>query len=291
VCDLSGIPAFCFDEFREPAERFIVIENFNAWSILRKLFWQDLLLVLAVFVLARLTSFVIRRIILHFAEKVHPRLRLMFLRTLPIVRLFVGVGAVIVIVPILVEPTFRNIVTLMASVGLALAFTLKDYGSSLVAGLATVLENAYQPGDWIEVDGAYGEVKSIGARATRIVTPDDTEVIIPHARFWSASVFNASSGNRSLLCVADFYLHPDHDAAVARKNLEEIARQSSYWKPGSPVTVIVLEKPWGTHYRLKAYVQESREQFLFLTDLTVRGKQAIRSLGIRFAQAPFAETK
>ncbi len=163
MCDLSGIPAFCFDEFREPAERFIVIENFNAWSILRKLFWQDLLLVLAVFVLARLTSFVIRRIILHFAEKVHPRLRLMFLRTLPIVRLFVGVGAVIVIVPILVEPTFRNIVTLMASVGLALAFTLKDYGSSLVAGLATVLENAYQPGDWIEVDGAYGEVESIAA--------------------------------------------------------------------------------------------------------------------------------
>ena len=268
-----------------------MIENFNAWSILRKLFWKDLLLVLAVFVLARLTSFVIRRIILHFAEKVHPRLRLMFLRALPIVRLLVGIGAVTVIVPILVEPTFRNIVTLMASVGLALAFTLKDYGSSLVAGLATVLENAYQPGDWIEVDGAYGEVKSIGARATRIVTPDDTEVIIPHARFWSASVFNASSGNRSLLCVADFYLHPDHDAAIARKSLEEIARQSSYWKPGSLVTVIVLEKPWGTHYRLKAYVQESREQFLFLTDLTVRGKQAIRSLGIRFAQAPFAETK
>ncbi len=267
------------------------MDNFNAWSILRKLFWQDLLLVLAVFVLARIISFVIRRIILHFAEKVHPRLRLLFLRTLPIVRLFVGIGAVAVIVPILVEPTFQDIVTLMAGVGLALAFTLKDYGSSLVAGLATVLENTYQPGDWIKVDGAYGEVKSIGARATRIVTPDDTEVIIPHARFWSVSVFNASSGNQSVLCVADFYLHPDHDAAIARKRLEEIARQSAYWKPGSPVTVIVLEKPWGTHYRLKAYVQESREQFLFLTDLTIQGKQAIRSLGIRFAQVPFAETQ
>jgi hypothetical protein len=52
----------------------------------------------------------------------------------------------------------------------------------------------------------------------------------------------------------------------------------------------VLEKPWGTHYRLKSYVRESREQFLFVTDLTVRGKEALRSLGIRFAQAGFAET-
>ena len=266
-------------------------ENLNAWSVLRKLLWQDALLVLGVFTLARLITLVVQWFIRHLAEKVPPRLRLSVLRILPITRLLIGIGAIAVIVPILVEPTFRNIVTLVASVGLALAFALKDYGSSLVAGLITVLENTYQPGDWIEVDGAYGEVKAIGARSVRIVTPDDTEAIIPHSRLWSTSVFNASSGNRSLLCVADFYLHPDHDAAVARQRLTEVAETSSYRKPESLVTVIVTEKPWGTHYRVKAYVKESREQFLFLTDLTVRGKATIRSLGVRFAQAPYAEIK
>ena len=266
-------------------------ENVSAWSILRKLFWQDILLVLVVFILARLISFVIRQVIIYLAERLVPRFRLLLMRFLPAARLLVGIGAVTVIVPILVEPTFQNIITLVAGTGLALAFTLKDYGSSLAAGLATVLENTYQPGDWIEVDGTYGEVKSIGARATRIVTPDDTEVIIPHTHFWSANIFNASSGHHSLLCVADFYLHPDHDAALVRKRLEEVAQSSSYRKQESPVTVIVLEKPWGTHYRVKAYVKESREQFLFLTDLTVRGKEVLRSLGIRFAQAAFAEIK
>ncbi len=266
-------------------------ENFNAWSMLRKIFWQDVLLVLAIFILARLISFVVRWVILRFAEKSSPHLRLSILRALPIVRLLTGIGAVIVIVPIIIEPTFQNIVALVASVSLALAFTLKDYGSSLAAGLAVVLENTYQPGDWIEVDGIYGEVKSIRGRATRIVTPDDTEVIIPHTKFWSTNIFNASGGSRSLLCVADFYLNPDHDAFLARKRLEEVALTSSYRKEETPVTVIVLEKPWGTHYRVKAYVKESREQFLFLTDLTVRGKETIRSLGIRFAQAVYAETK
>ncbi len=266
-------------------------ENFNAWSMLRKIFWHDVLLILAVFILARLVSFVIRWFILRFAEKASPHLRLSILRTLPIIRFLVGIGAIVVIVPILIEPTFQNIVALVASVGLALAFTLKDYGSSLMGGLLTVLENTYQPGDWIEVNGIYGEVKSIRARATRIVTPDDTEVIIPHANFWSTSIFNASSGNRSLLCVADFYLNPDHDAALARKRLTEVAETSSYRKAQTPVVVIVLEKPWGTHYRVKAYVNESREQFLFITDLTVRGKEVLRSLGIRFAQATYAETK
>ena len=265
--------------------------SLEASSILRKLSWRDALLVLGVLVLSRLATFVLHWLIYRLAEKSPPRLRLSILRILPVAHLLIGVAAVGVIVPILVEPTFRNVATLVAGVGLTLAFALKDYGSSLMAGLATVLENTYQPGDWIEVDGAYGEVKSIGTRAVRIVTPDDTEVIIPHSRLWSTRIFNSTSGNRSLLCVADFYLHPDHDAAAARNRLAEVAEKSSYRKPESPVTVIVAEKPWGTHYRLKAYVKESREQFLFITDLTLRGKQAIRSLGIRFAQAPYAETK
>ena len=103
-------------------------QTINAWSVLRKLFWQDALLILCVFTLARVTAFIIQRLILRLAEKIPPRFRLSALRTLPVTRLLIGIGAVTVIVPVLVEPTFRNIVTLVASVGLALAFALKDYG-------------------------------------------------------------------------------------------------------------------------------------------------------------------
>lgn len=266
-------------------------EDINAWGILRKLTWEDIFLIFGVLVLAWLTVAVIRWLIRNAAEKAPARLRLFILRLLPICRLLIGMAAVAIIVPVLIEPKFQNVIALIASVGVAFAFAFKDYASCLAAGLVTVLENTYQPGDWIEVDGTYGEVRSIGIRAVCIVTPDDTEVSIPHSRLWSSSIFNASSGKRSLLCVADFYLHPDHDAALVRQRLTEVAEKSSYRKPETPVVVIVFEKPWGTHYRLKAYVKESREQFLFITDLTVRGKEMIRSLGIRFAQAAYAETK
>ncbi len=266
-------------------------EGLGDWEIFRKLTWQDVLLVVAVLLLAHVLVVLMRKWLTSLAERVPPRRRLAVLRLTPILRLAVRIGAALVIVPMLVEPTFRNVMALVASVGLALAFAFKDYGTSLVAGLVTVLENTYQPGDWIEVDGAYGEVRSINARAVHLVTPDDTEVIVPHSRLWSRSVFNATSGNRSLLCVANFYLHPDHDAAVIRRRLAEVANSSSYRKPETPVAVIALEKPWGTHYRVKAYVRESREQFLFITDLTVRGKGELRTMEVRFAQAPYAETE
>ena len=260
------------------------------WGVFRDLSWHDASWVLGIFLLSRLAIAAAERLLTGLAEMVPARQRLSVLRTMPFVKLLIGLGAVAVIAPLLVEPTFRNLTALLASAGLALAFTLKDYGASLTAGMTAVFENTYQPGDWISVGGDYGEVKSIGPRATRIVTADDTEVVIPNARLWSESIHNATGGKRSLLCVAEFYLHPDHDAEAARGALRTIAQTSPYRLADSEVVVIVLEKPWGTCYRLKSYAKESREQYLFTTDLTVRGKAALRALGIRFAQAAFAET-
>ena len=266
-------------------------EPVTAWGIVRQLTWEDALRVVGVLVAAWVAAAMLRWAIRHLAERTPARLRLMTLRFLPLSRLVIGIGAVVIIVPILIEPKYQNVIVLATSVGVALAFAFKDYASCLAGGLITVLENTYQPGDWIEVDGTYGEVTSIGLRAVRIVTPDETAVSIPHSRLWTASVFNASGGHRSLLCVADFYLHPEHDAALVRRRLSDVAQASAYRKPETAITVIVVEQPWGTHYRLKAYVKESREQFLFLSDLTTRGKDTLRSMGVRFAQATYAETR
>ena len=262
--------------------------NLSAWQQVEQLVWTDVLLVIAALLGSQLAVLFVRGVLRNAAQRVSPNRRLTILRIVPLARLLIRIAAIVVIIPILVEPTFRNVIALTAGIGLALAYTLKDYGSSVVAGIVNVLENSFQPGDWIEVDGAYGEVKSIRGRALRLVTADDTEVIIPNSRLWSESIFNATSGNRSLLCVAEFYLDPDHDAGIVQRRLIEVAESSSYRAPETKITVSVLEKPWCTHYRVKAYVKESREQFLFLTDLTVRGKAALRDMKIRFARAPYA---
>jgi small conductance mechanosensitive channel len=265
--------------------------SLGIWQHFEALVWRDVLVVVAVLLLARLLVLGVQWILRQAAEQAEPHRRLAILRLGPMARLLIKAAAIVAIVPVLLEPTVPNILALTAGVSLALAYTLKDYGSSYVAGLITVLEHTYQPGDWIEVDGVYGEVTAIAGRAIHMVTPDDAEVIVPHSRLWSASISNASNGRRSLLCVTNFYLHPDHDASAVRDKLAEVAASSSMRAPDSPVRVIVMDKPWGTHYRVKAYVKESREQFLFITDVTIRGKETLRQMNIRFAQAPYAEIK
>jgi small-conductance mechanosensitive channel len=260
-------------------------------GFLRELTWGHLLLVIAVVVGCRLVILGMRRIVHRAAESAPSHRRLLILRMAPLARLAIGLASIALVVPILVEPTFEDIVALAATIGLALAFALKDYVSCLIAGIVTILENTYQPGDWIEFAGTYGEVKAIGTRAVHIMTSDDNEVIIPHARLWSSSVSNSSSGQRSLMCVTNHYLHPDHDGAAVRAALADIAETCGFRRAGSAVKVVATELPWGTRYKIKAYVTDSRDQFAMMTDLTIRGKERLRAMGLIFAQAPFAASE
>jgi small conductance mechanosensitive channel len=255
----------------------------------RSLTWQHVLIVLAVLVGARALVEVIRRVVRRAAESAPSHRRLLFLRLAPIAKVLIGIAAIAIIIPVLVEPTFDDVVALIATVAIALAFALKDYVSSLAAGIVAILENTYQPGDWIEFDGTYGEVKTIGMRAVHIVTADDDDVIVPHSKIWTSRVSNASGGSHNLTCVANFYLHADHDGEAVRQALAEVAEKSSYRKPGSRVMVGVAEMPWGTRYKVKLTANDSRDQFALVSDLTVRGKERLRTMTVTFAQAPYVQ--
>ena len=253
---------------------------------------QGALIELAVIVVAAgLLIQLLQRLLPWIAGRLHGRKRLHLLASVPFVRLLLIVTALTLIMPRLIEPSMQNMVALLGTVGLALGFAFKDYASSLIAGIVAIGEQPYRNGDWIEIGGVYGEVRHVGLRAVEVVTPDDTVVVIPHGRLWTEPVHNANDGGPRLMCVADFYLHPEHDAARARQLLWDVALTSPYLHFSTPVAVIVHERPWGTHYRLKAYPVDGGQQFRFLTDMTVRGKAALQGMGARFAVAPPAVTE
>lgn len=252
-----------------------------------KPFSPDVLLqVLLIVAVAALLVILIRRLTPWIANRMHGQRRLFLLAGESVLRLLVILGAFLLCIPLIIEPTLQNMVALFGAVGLAVGFALKDYTSSLVAGVVAVGEMPYCNGDWIEINGTYGEVTHVGMRTVRIVTPDDTVVAIPHQKIWTESVFNANNGGPHLQCVTDFYLHPRHDAALVRQVLQDVALTSPYLQLEKPVAVIVLEKPWGTHYRIRAYPVDPRQQFRFTTDLTVRGKAALTKLNVDFCTLP-----
>lgn len=208
--------------------------------------------------------------------------RIRVLPLVPALRLLITTMAVLWIVPLVIAPTPQNLVAVLGALGIALGFAFKDYAGSLVAGVVAVSERPYRQGDWVQIDGVYGEVRTVGLRALQIVTPNDDVVTFPHGVLWTGHVANANDGERTLRVVTTVWVAPDHDAKRLRERLAEVVWTSPRLDVTRPVEVFASEDPWGTRYEIKAYPLEARDQFAFRTDLTVRAKAVVTAVGAEF---------
>lgn len=237
-------------------------------------------------VLASGVIMVVQNLVPRVAHQLGGKARLYLLASVPLVRLLVIIVTIVLVVPVLVEPSFENMIAIFGALALALGFAFKDYANSLIAGIVTLYEMPYRPGDWIDVNGKYGEVKSIGTRSAEIVTPDDDVVIIPHSTLWTALIANGNDGSDNLMCVTEFHVEPHHDVREILDTLRDVAFTSPLVKTQQPVRVSVQNKPYGMQYKIKAYPLDPRDQFRFKTDLTVRGSEALAAEGVRLVSVP-----
>ena len=226
-----------------------------------------------------------RKLLPYLAERGPSQLRLYLLGGVPIIRMLVMVLAILWVIPIIFNITFQNFLVISGALGVAIGFAFKDYASSLIAGMVAIFERPYRPGDWVEIDGDYGEVRTVGMRTIDICTADDNLIHVPHDKIWKSNISNANDGAHTLMCVTSFYVAPDHDPARVRAVLRDVAMTSAFLAYDKPVLVMLAQTPYATHYQLKAYPFDLRDQFEFVSDLTIRGKHALTEAGATEVQA------
>ena len=236
-----------------------------------------------------LAIFIVRKTLPYLAARGPNQLRLYILGAVPVVRLLLLVIAILWIFPLIFNITFQNFLVIAGAASVAIGFAFKDYVSSLIAGLVAVFEKPYRPGDWVRIGEDYGEVINVGLRSLSLRTPADDVITVPHLTLWDNNIANSNDGARTLMCVANFYVAPDHDAQRLRAALQDVALTSAYLDYAKPVLVVLSETPWGTHYKLKAYPFDMRDQFRFISDMTARGKLALTDCNAHPISAPASQ--
>lgn len=252
-------------------------------QIFRDLDQIPVLYIIVLIAIAFVLTSLAKRGIPALARLLPPRFSYYLLPMIPICRLIITAGTLILLVPTVIEPTMQNLIAFFGAVGLALGFAFKDFASSLIAGIIAVYEQPYRVGDRVTIDGIYGEVQAINLRSLKLITPDDNAVTIPHNCIWNNSIQNANDGFREQQCVTMFYLQPDHDAEEVRQILRDVALTSPYTQFSRPLRVSLQEKPWATCYKIRSYPIDGHDEFAYISDLTSRGKSALREAGFKFA--------
>lgn len=89
-----------------------------------------------------------------------------------------------------------NFTIVLSALGVGIGFGLQGVVNNFVSGLILLFERPVREGDTIELQGDWSEIKKIGLRATRVMTFDQSDVIIPNSELVYNQVTNWTLSNR-----------------------------------------------------------------------------------------------
>lgn len=248
-----------------------VVEDLQPPSVMElisfsKIFWAVVFMVIGYFIIRFLST-----LLESFAER-STKYRITIKGIVPVIKIFGWVFILFIIVAGIFRPPIATVLTVTASIGIAIGFAAQDIIKNVFGGIMILFDRPFQVGDKIEIGKHYGEVVEIGLRSTRVVTPDDSLVSVPNSEVMNTSVSNSNVGEPNCQVVAEIYLPITVDTVKARQIATEAAQISRFIYLNKPIVVLffneVKEHRSYLKMRLKAYVADIRNEFAFKGDMT-----------------------
>ncbi|HII06823.1 MAG TPA: mechanosensitive ion channel [Methanotrichaceae archaeon] len=248
---------------------------------------MNALLVLA---LAYIATRIVVFLLTWLSERVYEH-RITVKMAIPLAKFAIYGFAMYHILGTILQLSTAQLVAFSGLAGAAIGFGLKDLVAEVVGGFVIVLDKPYQVGDKVRIDDHYGEVRDIGLRATRLVSPDDSLISVSNQKVLNQTLANANAGSQEMMVVIDLFINSKSDIARAMQILREAAVTSRYVyiSDKRPVTILLKDYPFYRRLRAKAYVYDLRREFEFESDVTKRAWEAFREEGIEPPKAGVVE--
>ena len=130
-----------------------------------------------------------------------------------------------------VSPVFA----LIGGASFIMAFALQDTLGNLAAGLMIMINRPFDEGDYVDIGGVGGTVKSVSVSSTTVTTPDNQVIVIPNAKVWGSVITNVTSSETRRVDLV-FGIGYDDSIETAQRVLEEtVAAHPLVMKDPAPV--------------------------------------------------------
>ena len=122
------------------------------------------------------------------------------------------------------------------SVGIGLG--MQNIVNNFVSGIILIFEKPFQVGDFIELADKKGKVLDIGIRASRMLTQQGSEVIVPNGDLLSARLVNWTLSNTYLRTEMLLKVNTDADLDSVKKIIEEEVGKAEDTVKNTPVEIL-----------------------------------------------------
>lgn len=172
-----------------------------------------------------------------------------------------------------------NVVAIVGSCGLAIGLALQGSLSNFAGGIMLLIFHPFHVGDYIEAGGKEGTVKEINLLSSRLVTPDNKDVIIPNSTLMNSVITNYSAEETRRVDV-EFAVAPGTDTDRIKKILLLIAEQHDMvLTDPAPAARLSRQEPTSSVFVLRVWCK--RENYWTVkADLLEQTKEAFEKLQI-----------
>ncbi len=119
---------------------------------------------------------------------------------------------------------FNSLVISSTVASAVIGLALQDLLRNVVAGIALQVEQPFAPGDWLLFDDQTARVLEMSWRATRMVTTDNTHIVVPNATLAQAQIANYTLISPIQALHVQIALAPDHPPNQVKQVLAAAAR-------------------------------------------------------------------
>jgi small-conductance mechanosensitive channel len=119
-----------------------------------------------------------------------------------------------------------KITVILGALSVGIGLGLQSIVNNFVSGIILIFDQTLRIGDSVEIGDKKGRVKEISLRASKLVTAEGAEVIIPNGEILSKNFINWSLGNNSIRADVTFTVDKTVDTAELRNAIMETIKAS-----------------------------------------------------------------
>ncbi len=236
---------------------------------------------LGLFIVARLVRRIARRAI----ERVPNLSKLLqgfLLMAVYWLTLAVGLMIVLSAVGMDITPVFA----LIGGASFIIAFAMQDTLGNLAAGLMIMINRPFDEGDYVDIGGVAGTVKSVSIVSTTVTTPDNQVIVVPNSKVWGNVITNVTASPTRRVDLV-FGIAYEDSIETAQKVLEDVvAAHPLVLEDPSPVIRVNELAESSVNFVCRPWVN-GEDYWTVHWDLTRQVKEAFDAAGISI---PYPQT-
>jgi small-conductance mechanosensitive channel len=113
----------------------------------------------------------------------------------------------------------------LTAFSVGIGFGLQDIARNFVSGFILLFGRSVRKGDWVQVEDEIGRVDELGGRMVRLVTVDNTEILLPASRMVEGKVTNLTYATPHIRISVPVGVHYKSDVRQVEQALLHAARR------------------------------------------------------------------